>query len=90
MKLTVDKDMAYLSKQLGTIRTDAPVDTNVSHYVRQPADYRRARQMLNRLEMYTLSEKLCGTRQRRPEQEDLPEIKVRFKLLELFSFTNRV
>ncbi len=76
-KLTVDKDMAYLSKQLGTIRTDAPIDTNVSDYVRQPADYRRARQMLNRLEMYTLSEKLCGGRELRPVQEDLPEIKVR-------------
>ena len=32
-KLAADKDMAYLSRTLGTIRTDAPVETDYNYYI---------------------------------------------------------
>jgi len=62
-KLKNDKEMAYLSKQLGTISTQAPVDTDLSHYGRQPGNISRARDILTSLEMYTMADKLCGEAQ---------------------------
>ncbi|MBR5521287.1 MAG: DNA polymerase I [Oscillospiraceae bacterium] len=62
-KLKNDKDMAYLSRQLGTISTDAPVDTQLENYTRQPADLTKAREILTRLEMYNMADRLCGEQQ---------------------------
>ena len=56
-KLEADKEMAYLSKQLGTICTTAPVDTEISNYVKQPGNLAKAAEILNSLEMYTMVEK---------------------------------
>lgn len=57
-KLVNDKEMAYLSRQLGTIRTDAPVETAYSDYVPCEADAFTATKILAELEMYKMIERL--------------------------------
>lgn len=55
-KLRNDKDKAYLSLELGTIRTDAPVSTEISDYTVQPADDNAA-QKLAKYELYSIIDK---------------------------------
>ncbi len=62
-KLKNDKEMAYISKDLGTICTTAPVETDLAHYSKQPADLAKANELLTGLEMYTMAEKFCGSAQ---------------------------
>lgn len=57
-KLSADKDMAYLSRELGTIRTDAPVETSYESYVPSQSDAFRATAILADLEMYKMIERL--------------------------------
>ena len=59
-KLKNDREMAYISKQLGTICTTAPVETDIAHYAKQQGDMAKAREILNSLEMYTMAAKFCG------------------------------
>ena len=55
-KLRNDKDKAYLSLELGTISTDAPVSTEISDYTVQPADDNAA-QKLAKYELYSIIDK---------------------------------
>ncbi len=57
-KLTADKDMAYLSKVLGTIKCDVDIPTDCASYQRQPMDTKKVSDMLKHLEMFSLAEKL--------------------------------
>ncbi len=66
-KLAADKDMAFLSKDLGTIRLNAPVDTDYSSYIPAPANTYEVTRMLTDLEMFKLIEKL-NLPQIQPEQ----------------------
>lgn len=54
-KLARDKDKAYLSLDLGTIRTNAPVDTDINSYI--PGDNSGAAMMLAKYELYSLIDK---------------------------------
>ncbi len=56
-KLEASKDNAYLSRWLGTIRTDAPVDTTLSDYIPGPVDP-TAGSLMARLEFFSLMEKM--------------------------------
>lgn len=56
-KLVADKDMAYLSQKLGTIYTQAPVESHAEKYVKQPADAKLATELLGKLEMRTMIDK---------------------------------
>ena len=49
-KLIKDKDNAYLSRQLGTIKTDAPVETEYAGYVPSEPDAFTATKILAELE----------------------------------------
>lgn len=53
-KLANDKDKAYLSLKLGTICTDAPVDTDIHSYADTPADKQKAVAQFIRLELFSL------------------------------------
>ncbi|MDD6727791.1 MAG: DNA polymerase I [Eubacteriales bacterium] len=53
-KLANDKEKAYLSLDLGTIRTDAPVDTDVSHYVVTDRNESKAVSQFVCLELFSL------------------------------------
>ena len=50
-KLTANRDKADLSYMLGTIRKDAPIETDPAAYIRQPGDPAAAAQLLATLEM---------------------------------------
>ncbi len=57
-KLVNDKDMAYLSRDLGTIRTNAPVVGDYSAYVPAEPDAFKVTGILAELEMYKMIERL--------------------------------
>lgn len=57
-KLVNDKEMAYLSRELGTIRTDAPVSREYSDYIPKNADAIKATHLLAEFEMFKMIEKL--------------------------------
>ncbi len=57
-KLVNDKENAYLSRTLGTIRTDAPIDSVYADYVPEEADSFRVTSLLAELEMFKMIERL--------------------------------
>ena len=57
-KLVNDKEMAYLSRTLGTIRTDAPVDCDYAAYVPAQPDAHAVTTLLASLEMFKMIERL--------------------------------
>ncbi len=57
-KLAAGKDSAYLSYQLGTIKLDVPIDTDILHYAKGAADVSAATALLISLEMFKILEKL--------------------------------
>ncbi|MGN1443728.1 MAG: DNA polymerase, partial [Acutalibacteraceae bacterium] len=57
-KLLTDKDNAFLSRTLGTICLDAPIDCDLSSYVPAPVNNAEAIKLLVSLEMFAMIEKL--------------------------------
>lgn len=53
-KLAKDKEKAYLSLELGTIRTDAPVSLNIEDYRVSDGDRQKAVSQFVRLELFSL------------------------------------
>lgn len=53
-KLSNDKEKAYMSLELGTIRTDAPIDVDIYNYKNVPADKQSAVSQFIRLELFSL------------------------------------
>ena len=56
-KLRRDKDKAYLSLDLGTIRTNAPIDTAPAHYAVTGGDSAAAVALFRKLELFSLIDK---------------------------------
>ncbi len=69
-KLVNDKEMAYLSRELGTIKTDAPIDGRYESYVPAEPDAFTATKILAELEMYKMIERL---ELKAPEKEQKSE-----------------
>ena len=67
-KLTANRDKADLSYMLGTIRKDAPIETDPAAYLRQPGDPAAAAQLLAALEMHKLVDR-WGLHRARPIRE---------------------
>lgn len=80
-KLLADKDNAYLSKTLGTICLEAPIDTDMESYRFDKPDTYNAINLLARLEMFAMIEKLGLTAEKMPvpEEKKQEKIKVEFK-----------
>ena len=57
-KLSANKELAYLSRDLGTIRTNAPIDMNFDDYIPSNVDESSALKILTSLEMYKIIEKI--------------------------------
>lgn len=55
--LIENKEQAYLSLELGTIRTDAPIDTDINSYLLGDFDKNAAAGEFLRLELYSLMDK---------------------------------
>ena len=82
-----DKEKAYLSRTLGTIVLDAPIDTDLSHYVKGEGDPAAAARLLADLEMFKMIDKL-GLREAAasaPAEEAAPEPAVHGETLSAFS-----
>ena len=60
-KLEASKENAYLSKKLGTICLEAPVDTELSSYFIKEADAVKATSLLSSLEMFKILNRLNFT-----------------------------
>ena len=56
-KLEKSKENAFLSYDLGTIRKNAPIDVDLSHYVKTAGDPQKAAGIMVRLELFSLLEK---------------------------------
>lgn len=56
-KLISGKDSAYLSYMLGTINTEAPIDTDISGYLPSPCDKSKAAGIMAKYELFSLMEK---------------------------------
>lgn len=56
-KLKADKEMAYLSRTLGTISTEVPLDTALENYIPQQPDTYEVTRIMADLEMFKLLER---------------------------------
>lgn len=81
-KLIKDKDNAYLSRQLGTICLDAPIDTDLSHYVIGETDTYNAINLLAKLEMFGMISKLGLTENKTVKEEEITLDKKEIQLTE--------
>lgn len=57
-KLETDKERAYMSKDLATIYLEVPIDTDPEHYKKTEGNPAKASALLNRLEMFSVAERL--------------------------------
>ena len=57
-KLESGKESAFLSYELGTICREAPIDTDLSHYLPKPGDRAAAARLMAKLELFSLLKKL--------------------------------
>ena len=57
-KLEAGKESAFLSYELGTICREAPIDTDLSHYLPKPGDRAAAARLMAKLELFSLLKKL--------------------------------
>nr|AHF25387.1 DNA polymerase I [uncultured bacterium Contig137] len=73
-KLKNGKDSAYLSRTLGTIRKDVPIDTDYSAYVPAQSDSFKVTSILSELEMYKLLERLDLKPVPKAESVKAPEV----------------
>lgn len=71
-KLAAGKDNAFLSRYLGTIRTDAPIDLSLDDYIPAPCDCAGAAKLMAKLEFFSLIEKM-GLDAPEPEQMEEKE-----------------
>ena len=73
-KLAAGRDSAFMSRMLGTIRTDAPIDEAPTAYLRTAPQYPEAIRLLSQMECFNLIEKL-GLRtmaEAAPSPENIP------------------
>ncbi len=85
-KLIDDKEMAYLSKKLGTINLSVPIDAEYKSYIKKDADVQKATKTLSQLEMFSLIEKLVET----SSQEVVLKEEISLEKVEIKEFTNNL
>lgn len=86
-KLQDGKESAYLSRTLGTIYRDVPLDTDLQTLLHAQADPIRSRQILTSLEMFKMIERLdipskAPVAAAAPAQDDLPA----FEVVEVYDY----
>ncbi len=75
-KLEASRDNAFLSKRLGTICLEAPVDTNLDSYKIKEPDSEKAANLLNSLEMFKILNRLNLGDVKATENADTKTIKL--------------
>ncbi len=76
VKLETSRDNAFLSKQLGTICLEAPINTNLSSYVIKEPDREKAANLLLSLEMFKILNRLNLDSVKVSENEDTKTIRL--------------
>ncbi|MDL2233539.1 DNA polymerase I [Ruminococcaceae bacterium OttesenSCG-928-L11] len=70
-KLEKDRDMAWLSRELGEINCQSPIDVQPADCVKQPVDNAKAYNLMARLELFSLMERF-GVRPEKLRETDAP------------------
>ena len=83
-KLIAGKDSAYLSRELGTICREAPVETDMDAYAVRPVNREALARLMARLEFFKLMEKM-GLQEPLPTPEAAPDGPSRPEPLSLIS-----
>ncbi len=81
-KLEASKDNCLLSRQLGEICLEAPIDTELNSYLISAPDEEKALSLLRRLEMFSFIKKFDFSHDGGDEQADSSDYKVDFKVAE--------
>ncbi len=72
-KLIDGKENAYMSRMLGTICTNAPVDTDISHYIKSAGDGEKAQRIMAKLELFSLMKKFDFSTENIPHEAEVKE-----------------
>ncbi len=88
-KLSAGKDSAYISRTLGTIRTDAPVETDYNDYIPGKTDEQATKTILTELEMQKFIDKL-GLRDTVIVNTDTTTVKIDFCQLSEKEITDKI
>ena len=77
-KLTASKDNALLSRMLGEIVRDVPVDTDASHYVVKMENPQQCAALMAKLELFSLMDKydFSGAEQTAPQEKESASLDV--------------
>lgn len=81
-KLESSKDNCFMSRKLGEICLEAPIDTNLNSYLISQPDEEKTLALLRRLEMRKLIEKLDFSQVVNAEQGEISDYKVDFRTAE--------
>lgn len=73
-KLVQNKDLAFLSRKLGEICRDVPIDTNIDNYIPKAMNVRKVKRIMTDLEFFSLMEKM----DLKDENEEILSVKVKF------------
>lgn len=73
-KLIQNKELAFLSRKLGEICRDVPIDTNIDNYIPKAMNVRKVKRIMTDLEFFSLMEKM----NLKDENEEILSVKVKF------------
>lgn len=73
-KLVQNKDLAFLSRKLGEICRDVPIDTDIENYIPKAMNIRKVKRIMTDLEFFSLMEKMDLN----DENEEILSVKVKF------------
>ena len=76
VKLEASKENAFLSKKLGTICLEAPIDTDLSSYFIKEADAVKATRLLSSLEMFKILNRLNFSEEVAVTEDDAKTVKL--------------
>lgn len=72
-KLIQNKELAFLSRKLGEICRDVPIDTDIDNYIPKAMNVRKVKRIMTDLEFFSLMEKM----DLKDENEEILSIKVK-------------
>ena len=89
VKLEASKENAFLSKKLGTICLEAPIDTDLSSYFIKEADAVKATRLLSSLEMFKILNRLNFSEEVSVTEDDAKTVKL-IEITDYDSFYNEL
>ena len=84
-KLEASKDNCILSRKLGEICLEAPVDTDLNSYLISAADEQKTLSLLRRLEMFSFIKKFNFSADSAPDESENSDYKVKFRIADNLS-----